>query len=298
MSSARIAAQEVKNLTSDDLKILTLLDKYLYRFEVFPKRTLEELTGFPSKYLDLLLSSLEAKKLISTQETPYPGVTLLTAGLDALALHALSTEDIVVSFGNLIGVGKESDIYDGLTSDGERVSLKFFRIGRISFRDTLRKRSYTPPEGRAPWLLRCIKAAEKEFQALERLYGEGVSVPKPYGRNRHVVVMEFLDGEIVAYSKGLINPRLVLERALEIVEDAYRVGVVNGDLSAFNLFVTMDERVLIIDWPQWMERGKPGADEKLYQDIKNLCLYFKRKYRVKVDPDRVYRRITGVKGLR
>jgi RIO kinase 2 len=293
MSSARIAAQEVKKLTGDDLKVLSLLDRYLSRFEVFPRRTLEELTGFPSKHLDSILSSLEVRKLISIQDTPYPGVALLTAGLDALALYALSAEDIVVSFGNYIGVGKESDIFDGLGAGGERLSLKFFRIGRTSFTDTLRKRSYTSPESKVPWLLRSIKAAKREFQALERLYGEGVSVPKPLGRNRHVVVMEFLDGEVVAYSKGLINPRLVLERALEIVEDAYKVGVVNGDLSAFNLFVTMDERVLIIDWPQWIDRRKPRAMSKLYEDIDNLCLYFRRKYRVNLNPIQVYRRITG-----
>ena len=95
--------------------------------------------------------------------------------------------------------------------------------------------------------------------------------------------MEFLEGEIVAYSKDVLNPKLVLDEALRAVSDAFRTGMVNGDLSAYNVFVTRDERVLIIDWPQWISSRRKMARARLLRDIKNLCGYFEKRLGVEVD---------------
>ncbi len=291
MSSAEIAAQQIKTLSEDEVNLLALLEKYLRRFEIFPIETLQTLSDFTPKYLDKVISNLKEKKLMSTVKTPYDGAILTTTGLDALALYTLTSTDLLSHFGNQIGVGKESDIFDGLNPGGERVSLKFYRIGRTSFRDVLRKRRYTSPQSSVPWLVRSVSAAGREYKALEKLYGLGVSVPRPLGRDRHVVAMEFLEGEIVAYAKEVLNPRLVLNEVLRAVGDAFRAGLVNGDLSAYNVFVTRDERVLIIDWPQWIGSTSKIAHAKLLRDIKNLCEYFGKRLGVGVDYRAEYGRI-------
>lgn len=291
MSSAEIAAQQIKAMSDDELRILILLDKHLKRFEIFPLETLRNLSGFTLKYLRKLTSSLEEKNLILTLKTPYEGATLLTAGLDLLALNALTASDVVEFFGRKIGVGKESDIFDGITPEGERVSLKFYRIGRISFRDVARKRAYVPPESRVPWLLRSINAARREFTALKELYARGVSVPRPIARDRHVVTMEYLEGEIVAYAKKVLNPEIVLEETLRIVGDAYEAGLVNADLSSYNVFVTVDERVIIIDWPQAVRSSAKAAPMKLQRDVRNLCDYFERRFGTQVDYKEEYEKI-------
>ncbi len=283
MSSAEIAAQQIKTLSEDEVNILALLERYLRRFEVFPIETLQTLSNFTPKYLDRIISKLQDKKMIFTVKTPYDGAILTTTGLDALALYTLTSMDLLSHFGNQIGVGKESDIFDGLDLEGERVSLKFYRIGRTSFRDVVRKRRYSSLQSSVPWLVRSIRAAEREYKALVKLFESAVSVPQPQGRDRHVVVMEFLEGEIVAYSKDVLNPKLVLDEALRAVSDAFRAGLVNGDLSAYNVFVTRDERVLIIDWPQWISSRSKMARARLLRDIKNLCGYFEKRLGVEVD---------------
>jgi RIO kinase 2 len=48
-------------------------------------------------------------------------------GYDFLALHALSSRDIVCSVGNQIGVGKESDIYVGGDSNSQVQSFNTYK---------------------------------------------------------------------------------------------------------------------------------------------------------------------------
>lgn len=293
MSSAEIAAQHIKTLSYDEVNVLALLERYLRRFEIFPIETLQTLSNFTPKYLDKTISLLEEKKLMLRIRAPYDGAILTTTGLDALALYTLTSMDLLSHFGNRIGVGKESDIFDGLNPEEERVSLKFYRIGRTSFRDVLRKRRYTSPQSSVPWLVRSVRAAGREYKALEILYGLKVSVPQPLGRDRHVIAMEFLEGEIVAYAKEVLNPNLVLNETLRAVGDAFRAGLVNGDLSAYNVFVTRDERVLIIDWPQWISSKSRMAPAKLQRDIQNLCEYFEKRLGVRVDSRREYEKIVS-----
>lgn len=235
-----------------------------------------------------VMFSLQQKKLVTTTQQPYRGYVLREAGLDALVLNVLATRDVVTHMGRRIGVGKESDIFEGLGPDGEKVSLKFFRIGRVSFSDVVRKRRYVPAGSGASWFVRSITAAGREFKALRALYARDVSVPEPMARERHVVVVEYLDGEIVAEAREVLNPDLVLDEAIGIVEHAYDEGYVNGDLSTYNLFVTQDERVLVIDWPQWMRKEQKEAQEKLKEDLTNLVTWFERKYGIERDVEELF----------
>lgn len=55
-------------------------------------------------------------------------------GYDFLALRAMMKRGNVVSVGNKMGVGKESDIYLVQNEEGETLALKLQRLGRVSFR--------------------------------------------------------------------------------------------------------------------------------------------------------------------
>jgi hypothetical protein len=49
-------------------------------------------------------------------------------GYDYLALHSLTKREIIGSFGNQIGVGKESNIYVVANPEGEPLCLKLHRF--------------------------------------------------------------------------------------------------------------------------------------------------------------------------
>ena len=55
------------------------------------------------------------------------GYRLTNTGYDYLALNALVSKGAVHSFGNQIGVGKESNIYTVTNPEGEELCLKLHR---------------------------------------------------------------------------------------------------------------------------------------------------------------------------
>jgi RIO kinase 2 len=74
----------------------------------------------------------------------------------------------------------------------------------------------------------------------------------------------------------------VLDEILENVKKAYMdAGVIHADLSEFNILIKPDTHILIIDWPQFVTRDHPNADELLERDVKNVLSFFKRKFGVR-----------------
>lgn len=55
------------------------------------------------------------------------GYRLTNAGYDYLALKTLTSKNAVSSFGNQIGVGKESNIYVVANEEGQPLCLKLHR---------------------------------------------------------------------------------------------------------------------------------------------------------------------------
>jgi len=155
-----------------------------------------------------------------------------------------------------------------------------FRIGRTSFRATKRKRQYTQPLRQHHWLLVNIDAAKKEFDALKRLLPTGAPVLEALARERHAVLMKFSDGTMLSEVNSLDDPEQILRQILQGVKTAYvKAGIVNGDLSEFNILVEGD-RIWIIDWPQYLPTSHSFADKLLERDIFNILNFFRRRFRV------------------
>ncbi len=131
-----------------------------------------------------------------------------------------------------------------------------------------------------------------EYDALKILH-PAVSVPLPIDQNRHVVAMSFVPGGVNLSRADLEEPGPILDEILEnIGGEAYRLGIVHGDLSEFNVMVD-DEQCWLIDWPQWVETAHPNAGEILNRDIENILQYFKRKYGLEYAFDEALARVVG-----
>ncbi|MDD1661186.1 MAG: serine/threonine protein phosphatase [Methanomicrobiales archaeon] len=270
-----ISAEAVRDLQENDLLVLHTLERFMKRYQWVPLDVLTHATGKGEKEVSYRLSRLLGFGMAKYEKVPYEGYSLVFTGYDALALHTLSAKGTVSALGPFIGEGKESIVYEGLGLG--RLVLKFHRVGQRSFQSARVKRGYMPEGGHVPWLFASAFSAEREFLALTKLHPR-VSVPVPIERNRHVVVMSLVPGEILSRC-GLADPRSMLDAILREVREAYRLGVVHADLSEFNVMVDGD-RCFLIDWPQWMETSHPNAGEILERDLRVLLLYFARKYGV------------------
>lgn len=284
MSSADIAVRVFRLLEPEDIKVLIAIELDMSRHRYVPEGDIPKLSGLPSRKVEYLLSRLDSFNLIHRQIGPYIGYALNTAGYDSLAINALVKAGVLEAFGKPLGVGKEADVYDALTPSGERVAVKFHRLGRTSFRKTRRLRGYVADRRHISWLYQSRLAAEKEFEALKLVHPCGVAVPKPINQNRHVVVMGMIDGDELSRFIEIPKPHKVLDEILYNVREAYlKAGVVHGDLSEFNVILKPDWHILIIDWPQFVRRDHPNAEHLLQRDVRNILQFFKRKFKIKKD---------------
>ena len=293
MSSAERAARILPELEPGDIRILQAIELGMARFEYVPVDEVVKYSGFNPREVEFRIAGLNRWGLLYGQRGPYPGYILNYAGYDCLALNALVKADVLDALGRSLGVGKEADVYEALTPDGSRVAVKFHRLGRTSFRETRRKRGYVADRRHVSWLYQSRLAAEREFEALRRVHSAGVSVPEPLHRNRHVLVMSYIDGYNLADVDSLDDPEGFLDDILRNVGLALSAGVIHTDLSEFNIVVQKDGEVLLIDWPQFVSRDHPNAEAILRRDLHNVLRYFKRKFGVERSLDEA---LTQVKG--
>lgn len=122
------------------------------------------------------------------------GYRLTNTGYDYLALKSLTLRGSVSSFGNQIGIGKESNIYVVADEEGTPICLKLHRLGRTCFRNVKSKRDYHGRRHKASWLYLSRISATREFAYMSALYDRGFPVPRPIDFNRHCVLMELVNG--------------------------------------------------------------------------------------------------------
>lgn len=209
-------------------------------------------------------------------------------------LQSLIAEGLIDSVLRQLKSGKEAEVYV-VTCGGEVCAAKIYKEAtHRSFRQAV---DYT--ENRKVKNTRQARAMAKgtrygreqqeaawqsaEVDALYRLAGAGVRVPRPHN---------FLDGvllmELVTDADGQAAPRLndlsftaaqARDHHATLLCEVVRMlcaGVVHGDLSEFNILLAADGPV-IIDLPQAVDAaGNNHAARMLLRDVNNLRSFFGR----------------------
>jgi RIO kinase 2 len=296
MSSADIAVGVFRELKNEDLRVLQAIETAMSEHEFVAKEQIAKFTKLDlARDTDYRINRLSRLGLIYQMRGAYTGYTLNYAGYDCLAINGLVKANVLEAFGKPLGVGKEADVYDALNPSDERIAVKFHRLGRISFRQTMRKRSYSSQRS-ASWLYQSRLAAEREYQALQLLFPQRVAVPEPISQNRHVIVMGMIEGARLVDYKKISKPEKVLGEILRNARKAYlKAGVIHADLSEYNIILKPDRHILIIDWPQYITKDHPNADELLARDVQNILRYFKRKHKFNAELEETIEYIKGVR---
>ncbi|MDF1556689.1 MAG: serine/threonine protein kinase [ANME-2 cluster archaeon] len=274
-----------RSLEARDFRGLTGIEVGMKYHEWVPVEEVSRYTKIDEGELYYVLKNLGHRGLLKRQTQPYEGYRLYFEGYDLLALNALVKRGSLAAIGDELGVGKESVVYEGLREmvgglGQQPVIIKFHREGRTSFKQVKRTREHLEGVQHFSWIYAARLAAKREFDVLQRLYPL-VSVPEPVDHNRNVVVMAIAEGGELSKTK-VVEPEWYLDRILEQVKLAYGMGVVHGDLSEYNIFVS-DEKVTLIDWPQYLEVEHERAWELLERDVGNVLAFFKRKYGLERD---------------
>ncbi len=190
--------------------------------------------------------------------------------------------------------GKEATVYVVRCGDDVRCAKVYKEANQRSFRQSV---DYT--EGRKTKNSRQARAMEKgskygrklqeqawqsaEVDALYRLAGAGVRVPKPYNFYEGVLLMELVVDENGNAAPRLNDIAFTAEDARKyhqvLLQEVVRMlcaGIIHGDLSEFNILLSGDGPV-IIDLPQAVDAaGNNHAESMLERDVNNLRDYFGR----------------------
>jgi RIO kinase 1 len=139
----------------------------------------------------------------------------------------------------------------------------------------------------------------QEMAMLERAWAAGASVPYPLERTDDGVVMEFI-GDFEQAAPRLAQAKLssreiasAWEQLLDSIRALTAVGLVHGDLSAYNV-LWWKGRVVLIDLPQAVEfTTNTDAPELLHRDLGNVATWFGRRG-VPVDVEAVFAELLAI----
>ncbi len=285
MPSLKDSAHIVKNLENLEYRVLKVFVSSIKHHQIINNHNILSYSNLHKDRVKYAVESLLKLKLISKTQN---GFKLLTAGLDVYALKLLVDSGIILGIGNSLGIGKESDVVEAISEIQQQRAVKFFRIGRISFTDTKRKRSLEKNKNVNNWLLINIEAAKREYDFLVKLKSTKMNIATPYFRSMHSIVMDRINGLRLIEIRNLPNPIEIFEKVFEQIRISYNEKIINGDLSEYNILLDENNDIWIIDWPQAVTLEHPNAEFLIRRDLHNIIRYFRRKYDLTIDENSYY----------
>eukprot|EP00884_Botryococcus_braunii_P005218 jgi/Botrbrau1/14698/Bobra.0108s0052.1 len=276
----------LRYLTREELRTLQAVELGQKNHELVPIPLIDSIAGLKHGGTVRCLKSLLRSKLVHHDNSLYDSYRLTNLGYDFLAIKALVNRGCLASIGRQIGVGKESDVFEVMTPEGEVLALKLHRLGRTSFRAVKAKRDYLKHRTSFSWLYLSRLAALKEYSFMAALKQRGFPVPTAVAHNRHAVLMSMLDAVPLSQVRELQEPGKAYSSILGMVEGLAHVGLVHCDLNEFNLLVDAEENITLIDFPQMVSISHSNAQDLFERDLEGITRFFTKKlgYIPEADP--------------
>ncbi|XP_019956354.1 serine/threonine-protein kinase RIO2 [Paralichthys olivaceus] len=269
----------LRYLSRDDFRVLTAVEMGMKNHEIVPVSLLSSIASLKHGGCNKILRELVKHKLVVYERSKaVQGYRLNYGGYDYLALKTLCAREVVISVGNQMGVGKESDIYIVASPNGEQYALKLHRLGRTSFRNLKNKRDYHKHRKNMSWLYLSRLSAMKEFAYMKALYDQGFPVPKPVDYNRHAVVMELINGYPLCQVHELQDPSGLYSEFMELIVKLANHGLIHGDFNEFNLMLDDQDHITLIDFPQMVSTSHLNAEWYFDRDVKCIRDFFAKRY--------------------
>lgn len=190
----------------------------------------------------------------------------------------MTARKTVCSVGNQIGVGKESDIFIAANDNEEQFVLKFHRLGRNSFRSIKNNRDYLKNRKNASWIYMSRLSAMKEYAYMKVLSDNGFPVPKPRDFNRHTVAMDLVPGFPLCQVHHIEDLQQVYDDIMNLIVRLANYGLIHGDFNEFNLILSDEDEVTLIDFPQMVSTAHLNAEYYFDRDVNCVRTFFKRRY--------------------
>ena len=195
--------------------------------------------------------------------------------LTLMSLYKLMKSGLIDTLDFPIARGKEAHVFHGTGENGP-IAVKIFHTSNAVFKNLVQYIEGDPRFGGLKRRHRDLVDiwVRKEFRNLSRLAKWGLSVPKPLGVHRNVLVMEYLGTENAPSPRlrdvQVIEPQAVYEELLEFLAITWqKAKMVHGDFSPYNIMWHGD-RPVVIDVGQAVVESHPRSQEFLVRDVTRL----------------------------
>lgn len=281
----KLDTSNMRYMTAEDFRVLQAVEQGSRNHEVVPTPMIHQISGMRSQSgTNRSIGDLAKLNLVSRMRNiKYDGFRLTYNGFDYLGLKAMLNRDTVYSIGNVIGVGKESDVYRVSAKDGTPRVLKIHRLGRTSFTTVKNNRDYLKRNQSGSWMFLSRLAANKEYQFMSLLYSKGFVVPEPFDNSRHMILMQLIDGYPMRRMRSHKNlPKLYSDLMSFIVKLANH-GLIHCDFNEFNIMIKNkvtdadDCGFIVIDFPQCISIQHQDAEEYFKRDVDCIRRFFAKK---------------------
>ena len=190
-------------------------------------------------------------------------------------------------------VGKESNVFIA-KKGSKKVIIKIYRVQNADFK---RMFEYIKQDDHYCTLRNKRREiifawTQREYKNLLRADKGKVTVPKAIAVKNNVLIEEFIgDDEPAPPLKDAYpeEPQTFFDELIEEMRKLYKIGLVHGDLSSFNI-LNRDGNPVLIDFSQTTLVKTPNSEELLVRDIKNVLHFFK-KLGIKADPEEIIAKI-------
>ena len=165
--------------------------------------------------------------------------------------------------------------------------IKFARLGRTSFRAVKNKRDYVKSQSHYNWLYLSRLSSQNEYKNMKGLYSNGFSVPRPYGYNRHAIIMEYIPSYPLNKVEEIKDKNTVYHKMMDFIFKLGENGLIHGDFNEFNILLNVNkpDEIVVIDFPQMISIHHSEAENYFKRDVQCVKNYFLKKFNLTFDED-------------
>ena len=129
------------------------------------------------------------------------------------------------------------------------------------------------------WLYLSRLSAQNEYKNMVGLFGKGFSVPRPYGYNRHCIIMEYIPSYPLNKIDDIKDKNIVYQKLMNFIYKLAENGLVHGDFNEFNILLTINNsNIVVIDFPQMISIEHKEAENYFKRDVKCVKNFFIKKF--------------------
>ena len=129
------------------------------------------------------------------------------------------------------------------------------------------------------------------ISSLKVLYEHKFPVPKPIDFNRHCIIMELVVGYPLCQVHELNDVQSVFDEIMNLLVNLANYGLIHSDYNEFNLLITDDDKVVLIDFPQMVSISHENAEFYFNRDVECIRDFFRRRFNFESE---IYPKFTDV----